>query len=341
MQNLHYLHPIPTTFAMLKAQPHHFIVNEILGYDFSGDGEFVMVQIQKTNLNTIMVAERLAKYVGIAAKLVSYAGLKDKNAVTTQWFCLHMPGQATPDFSNFDLEGVKILDVQRHNKKVRIGALKGNEFEILLGGLCENQEIIDRLHFIQQNGFVNYFTEQRFGHNGNNLEKAKLMASGEIKVKDRKKKSFYLSAARSFMFNYIVSKRIEQNLISKVLVDDFVNLAGSNSFFQAQDDLESLQIRLLEKDIALTAPLVGYDYQDKLNVQEQKVIKEIDNFDTFIKLFKQEKLQCSRRTMLTQAENLSYQFSEQGLHIQFFLKKGSYATALVRELTQIRNDDEI
>ena len=210
MMDLAYLQKTPPKqTALLKAECADFVVKEQLGYDMSGDGEFVALKVRKTDCNTLFVGEQLAKFAGISARNMSYAGLKDRKAVTEQWFSLQMPGQPTPDFSQFSLEGVEILDVTRHQRKIRIGSLQGNHFEILLRNVEETDELKVRLDFLAKNGFPNYFTEQRFGRDGNNLTQALRWANGEIKVKDRNKRSFYLSAARSEIFNLIVAKRIE------------------------------------------------------------------------------------------------------------------------------------
>ena len=232
MMDLAYLQKTPPKqTALLKAECADFVVKEQLGYDMSGDGEFVAVKVRKTDCNTLFVGEQLAKFAGISARNMSYAGLKDRKAVTEQWFSLQMPGQPTPDFSQFSLEGVEILEVTRHQRKIRIGSLQGNHFEILLRNAEETDELKVRLDFLAKNGFPNYFTEQRFGRDGNNLTQALRWANGEINVKDRHKRSFYLSAARSEIFNLIVSKRMELNLAQQILVGDVLQLNGSHSWF--------------------------------------------------------------------------------------------------------------
>ena len=241
----------PKTTALLKQEFADFIVKEDLGYEMSGEGEFVAVKIRKTDCNTLFVGEKLAKFAGISDRNMGYAGLKDRHGITEQWFCLQMPGKETPDFSQFQLEGVEILDVTRHNRKIRTGSLQGNAFEILLRGAKESDELNERLNFVTKYGFPNYFTEQRFGRDGHNLTQAIRWAKGEIKVKDRKKRSFYLSAARSEIFNLVVAERIEQNVADQVLRDDIVQLNGSHSWFKADEneDLAVLQQRLNEQDI--------------------------------------------------------------------------------------------
>ena len=336
MMDLAYLQKTPPKqTALLKAECADFVVKEQLGYDMSGDGEFVAVKVRKTDCNTLFVGEQLAKFAGISARNMSYAGLKDRKAVTEQWFSLQMPGQPTPDFSQFSLEGVEILDVTRHQRKIRIGSLQGNHFEILLRNAEETDELKVRLDFLAKNGFPNYFTEQRFGRDGNNLTQALRWANGEIKVKDRNKRSFYLSAARSEMFNLILSKRMELDLAQQILVGDVLQLNGSHSWFvvDESEDLAQLQQRLAQQDVLLTAPLIGeeeksaVDFENEIFAQHQALFA----------LMRQERMKAARRPILMHPQYFQWQFEPNGLRLQFALPAGSYATALIRELVNIKN----
>ena len=336
MMDLAYLQKTPPKqTALLKAECADFVVKEQLGYDMSGDGEFVAVKVRKTDCNTLFVGEQLAKFAGISARNMSYAGLKDRKAVTEQWFSLQMPGQPTPDFSQFSLEGVEILDVTRHQRKIRIGSLQGNHFEILLRNAEETDELKVRLDFLAKNGFPNYFTEQRFGRDGNNLTQALRWANGEIKVKDRNKRSFYLSAARSEMFNLIVSKRMELDLAQQILVGDVLQLNGSHSWFvvDESEDLAQLQQRLAQQDVLLTAPLIGEEEKSAVDFEHEIFAQH----QALFALMRQERMKAARRPILMQPQNFQWQFEPNGLRLQFALPAGSYATALIRELVNIEN----
>ena len=336
MMDLAYLQKTPPKqTALLKAECADFVVKEQLGYDMSGDGEFVAVKVRKTDCNTLFVGEQLAKFAGISARNMSYAGLKDRKAVTEQWFSLQMPGQPTPDFSQFSLEGVEILDVTRHQRKIRIGSLQGNHFEILLRNVEETDELKVRLDFLAKNGFPNYFTEQRFGRDGNNLTQALRWANGEIKVKDRNKRSFYLSAARSEMFNLIVSKRMELNLAQQILVGDVLQLNGSHSWFvvDESEDLAQLQQRLTQQDVLLTAPLIGEEEKSAVDFEHEIFAQH----QALFALMRQERMKAARRPILMHPQYSQWQFEPNGLRLQFALPAGSYATALIRELVNIEN----
>ena len=335
---LNYLLGTPQQAGRLKAEFADFIVREELGYPLAGEGEFVAVKVRKTNANTLFVGEQLAKFVGISAKNMSYAGLKDRHAVTEQWFCLHLAGKETPDFSTFECEGVEILEVTRHNRKIRTGALEGNYFELLLRDVVETDELKQRLNQLQAVGFPNYFTEQRFGRDGHNLTQAQRWASGEISVKDRKKRSFYLSAARSEVFNLAVSQRIADQQMQTVLLGDYLQLAGSNSFFEVKaEDLMQSQQRLDENDVLLTAPLIGENSLEQNGNEREKAI--VAQHENLISLMKKERMNTARRAMLCKPQDLRWQFEPKGLRLKFFLNSGSYAMGLVRELITLNEEE--
>ena len=335
---LNYLLGTPQQTGRLKAEFADFIVREELGYPLAGEGEFVAVKVRKTNANTLFVGEQLAKFVGISAKNMSYAGLKDRHAVTEQWFCLHLAGKETPDFSTFECEGVEILEVARHNRKIRTGALEGNYFELLLRDVEETDELKQRLNQVQAVGFPNYFTEQRFGRDGHNLTQAQRWASGEISVKDRKKRSFYLSAARSEVFNLVVSQRIADQQMQTVLLGDYLQLAGSNSFFEVKaEDLMQSQQRLDENDVLLTAPLIGENSLEQNGNECEKAI--VAQHKNLINLMKKERMNAARRAILCKPQDLRWQFEPEGLRLTFFLNSGSYATGLVRELITLNEEE--
>lgn len=335
MHNLHFLLGKPQQAGRLKAEFADFIVKEELGYSLAGEGEFVAVKVRKTNANTLFVGEKLAEFAGVSAKNMSYAGLKDRHAITEQWFCLHLAGKATPDFSQFQLDDVEILEITRHNRKIRVGSLDGNHFELLLRDVVESDELTLRLERLQAVGFPNYFTEQRFGRDGYNLTQAQRWAAGEIQVNDRKKRSFYLSAARSEIFNLIVSDRIAAGLVDQVLEHDIVQLAGSNSWFVAQaNELEKLNKRLDSGDILLTAALIGENSLEQTASERERAI--VAEQTLLLNLMKKARMNATRRAMLCKPKNLRWQFEPEGLRLQFFLPAGSYATGLVRELMTIK-----
>lgn len=334
MVNLAYLYGLPNVTADYKVQPSDFIVEEDLGFEPDGDGEHVVLYLQKQGYNTQFVAERVAQFAGISPKLVSYSGLKDRNAVTMQWFSLHMPGQATPDFSQFTLSNCRILKTSRQRKKLRIGVHKGNHFTLLLRNISDNNALDNRLHLLSTTGILNYFGEQRFGIENQNQIYAQRWASGEITVKNRRKRAFYLSAVRSILFNNVVSLRVTEQLHHRVLSGDVIQLQGSNSWFVAKpEESNVLQHRLEMGDIALTAPLVGSGELDSHDLGRALEIRALEKEPLFWELVQREKMQMGRRPILIRPKKWCWQWqTESEVELKFWLPAGSYATSVLREL---------
>ena len=135
-----------------KQRCEDFIVKEDLGFELTGEGEHVCLWIQKIGENTQYLARQLAKFANIPARDVSYAGLKDRQGDTWQWFSLQIPGKITPDFSLFESEGVTIHKVIRHNKKIKTGALDGNYFSITLREISDKAAVETALINVKNGG---------------------------------------------------------------------------------------------------------------------------------------------------------------------------------------------
>lgn len=256
--NLTYLHGKPQGTGLLKANPEDFVVVEDLGFEPDGEGEHILVRILKNGCNTRFVADALAKFLKIHAREVSFAGQKDKHAVTEQWLCARVPGKEMPDLSAFQLEGCQVLEYARHKRKLRLGALKGNAFTLVLREVSNRDDVEQRLIDICVKGVPNYFGAQRFGIGGSNLQGAQRWAQTNTPVRDRNKRSFWLSAARSALFNQIVAERLKKADVNQVVDGDALQLAGRGSWFVATtEELAELQRRVNDKELMITAALPG------------------------------------------------------------------------------------
>ncbi len=333
-ESLFWLHGEPVATGVLKASPDDFFVAEDLGFTADGDGEHVLVHLRKRNCNTTFVAEALAKFAGIPARSVSYAGLKDRHAVTEQWFCLHLPGKAEPVWSALALEGCEILEAQRHRRKLRIGALRGNHFRLVLREISDRAEVETRLALIAAGGVPNYFGSQRFGRDGNNLEQARRWANDDIRVKDRSKRSFYLSAVRSELFNLMTSARLAAYGATQVLAGDALQLTGRGSWFVAQpQELAEVQSRVTAGELQITAALPG---QGQPGVQDQALAFEqqcLQEQTLLLSLLSRERVESARRAIMLYPQEMRWSWLDDAtLELHFWLPAGCFATSVVREL---------
>ncbi|MBM7071939.1 tRNA pseudouridine(13) synthase TruD [Shewanella sp. 202IG2-18] len=332
-KDLFYLYEKPSAEGNLRTHNSDFIVKEILPIQPTGEGEHHFVHIRKEGLNTNFVAEKLAEFAGVHPRDVTSAGQKDRHAITEQWFGIRIPGKETPDWKNLDLEGVTVLEAHRHNKKLRTGALSGNRFKLTIRNVTNTKDVQSRIEKIQQTGVPNYFGDQRFGHNGKNIEMARQMFSGK-KIKDRNKRSIYLSAVRSNLFNQVVSKRLHLHGTDS-LEGDCVQLTGSRSFFAEEKWDDTLTQRLVDNDIQLSAPLWGRGELPALGAAADLENAALNDFSADKEGLEKAGLEQERRPLLLKPENLQYEFDNDMLVLEFALPAGSFATSVLREIVNV------
>lgn len=335
LSSLAYLNGKPTAQGKLKLKPEHFQVNENLGFGFTGEGEHLMVRIRKTGENTAFVANELAKACGVKSKDVSWAGLKDRHAVTEQWLSVHLPKGEMPDFSAFlaQYPSIEIVATDRHNKKLRPGDLIGNEFVVTLSEVTDVAEVVSRLEKIIQTGVPNYFGSQRFGHDGNNVDEARRWGRDNVRTRNQNKRSLYLSAARSWIFNAIVSSRIEQGAFEQVLEGDL--LQASNELLLV-DSVDSAEVNEKVKagDYLITAAMAG---DNALPTQAQALLLEQPQLDAepdLMALIRGNRMRHDRREIALKAQDLSWQVNGDEVTLRFALDSGCFATSIVRELVE-------
>lgn len=213
--------------ATLKRFNEDFIVTELPLQPPCGAGEHLWLDIEKNGANTAFVAQQLALAAGVEERDVGYAGLKDRHAVTRQWFSVYLPKGETPDLTLLQHPEFKVLGQTRHVKKLRPGDLQGNRFRIVLRDVSGEREAIEaNLKTVASQGVPNYFGAQRFGFDGGNVAQGRAMLAREIRVRNPKKKGIYLSAVRSFVFNEVLAWRIRQGLWGQTLPGDVLDEAG-------------------------------------------------------------------------------------------------------------------
>ncbi|WP_024850272.1 tRNA pseudouridine(13) synthase TruD [Hydrogenovibrio kuenenii] len=355
MNALAYAYGKPAVTATLKSSPEDFRVEEQIAFSLLGEGEHLWIWVEKTGQNTDWVAKQIASYIGITSREMGVAGKKDRHAITYQWMSCHLPGKPDPDFLKLSIPGVRVLKAVRHNRKLQTGGLSGNRFQITLnnveGGL---EQIEERLKAIQVHGVPNYFGEQRFGNDMQNLAQASRLFNGEIKPK-RHQKSLYLSAARSWMFNEELSERIQQNTWNQAIEGDVFQLQGSQKCFVSEVDVE-IQQRVTELDIHPTGSLTGRGKSlatAKVYELEQSIMANYPLWQTGLEKFG---LKQERRALRVLPQDLSWQlegvaeggvadelqdgleFTQTRLVLSFTLPAGSYATMLVREVALVTSE---
>jgi tRNA pseudouridine13 synthase len=327
----------PPVVATLRATPADFFVEEQLGFAVSGVGEHHWLWIEKENLNTSDAAQRLMRFAGLRERDVSYAGLKDKRAVTRQWICLHLLNREV-DWSSWSDSALRILQVTRHDKKLRRGAHRGNRFEIMLRDVHGDLEAFEqRLSLIGARGVPNYFGEQRFGRDGRNIELAqRWVAQGRPRLQ-RQQLSLNLSSLRSYLFNTVLAERVALDNWCRPLRGEVFALQGSGSVFRQELD-ESLQQRIDGGDVHLSGPLPGRAASLAAEGEVLALeVRALAPYADMIDALSAAGVDALRRSLrIVPADWQWARCGECDWQLRFSLPKGCFATSVVRELAQLR-----
>ncbi len=334
--------------ATYKAHTTDFIVNELLPLEFTGKGEHLWLHIQKSGMNTAYLAKLLSEWAEIPLRDVGFSGLKDRHALTTQWFSLRIPKKQLPDseFAPVDIganESITILEQQWHNKKLNRGTHRANQFTITLRDIqfadlevtaseqdlsakqSDKSAVEQHLANISTTGVPNYFGPQRFGRNGNNIREALALFArpapesrpqpkkSKRKQAPREQNSMELSAARSLIFNEILAARVRDGSWTNGLAGEVFNLNGSGSIFASEAIDETLQARLASGDIHPTAVLWGLG-NDKVSgvaaAIENEIVQNNPLLHQLATGLEKRDIKAQRRALRLPIEGLSWEWQD-------------------------------
>jgi tRNA pseudouridine13 synthase len=334
-----------------------FIVNEVPLYEFSNKGEHLILHVRKKDLTTWQMLQAFSQISGAKMRDFGYAGLKDKEGMTTQYISIHKNYEKA--FENFTHQNIKILDSNYHNNKIKIGHLKGNRFFIRLKKVLpvDALKIKDAFWRISKEGYPNYFGYQRFGKDGDNFNEGRAILSGEKKERNKKLRDFLISSYQSELFNRWLSKRVEiskyfesfseKELLSalnwskeeikevkkqpqffKLLKGDVCHHYPHGKAFICEDINVELE-RFNSKEITVAGWLIGgrtIRACDLANKIENEYFHEAEAF--------LDKLDGTRRFAWNFIENPEFKYKEEDAWVElaFTLTKGAYATVVLEEI---------
>ncbi|GGA74861.1 tRNA pseudouridine synthase D [Neiella marina] len=333
LEQLAYRFGKPTETAAIRKQPEHFKVQELIRVEPDGQGEHLWLNIRKRGMNTQYLVKQVAKWAGVAERQVSHAGLKDRHAVTEQWLSVQLPGKPDPDFQLLESDDIQVIAAHRHSQKLRPAVLLANRFELTLTKVSDPQAVIERWQKISA-GVPNYFGEQRFGHDFGNIEKAKQLFAG--KHFKRHLQGLFLSAARSWLFNRIVSNRINEQQLQTLVSGDMLMLAGSRSHFMNQGESDLPQ-RLASGDVQLTAPMWGEGFEKLAGDYAQLAQSVINEEPELANGLVAQRVKLALRPLLLKPEHGRIDQVVDDVRIGFVLPSGSFATSILRELVSYQD----
>ncbi|RXJ67393.1 tRNA pseudouridine(13) synthase TruD [Halarcobacter ebronensis] len=338
--------------VLFKQTKDDFVVTEVPLYEFSGEGEHLIIKFRKKDLTTWDAVQIFSEQLGCKARDIGYAGLKDKNAMTIQH--ISIPKSCEENLEKFNHDNIKILETTKHNNKIRVGHLKGNSFFIRLKRVTplDAKKIEEAVSKIAQFGMPNYFGFQRFGIEGDNYKKGEAIIKGELKERDRKLKQMYVNAYQSHLFNSWLSKRIELSKLVdafeaneiykklnlpldmvksmkkqthpfKLMLGDLMSHYPYGKIFYVED-MEAEANKFFEQDRVPTGLLCGKRVK-KSEGSAYEIEKEFDE-----KIFEDG---ARRFAWIFPSEvESNYKEDKNWMELSFYLPKGSYATEFISEV---------
>jgi tRNA pseudouridine13 synthase len=336
---------IPGIGGEIKKKPKHFIVEEIPLYEPEGSGQHLYVNITKINMTTREVQEKLADLFELPTHHIGHAGLKDKNAVTTQNFSILLQNEIRSIEKlekliekNID---VKVNWAKYHRNKLRTGHLLGNRFKITIVDLEQDfkdiyeiaDKITKKIHMI---GLPNFYGKQRTGEEGDNIISGWEILNGKKWITNKWLRRYLISCYQSYLYNRYLTLRIERGLFKRILNGDIAKKHDTGGIFLV-DNPANAQKRFDDKEISFTAPIYGYKMTGALH-DSRKIEDEVLNRSSVsMEHFRKHRVTGTRRLGRI-LPNITFKKAAEGIELEFKLPKGSFATILLSEYMKKKSD---
>lgn len=336
--DLPYIAPeIAPIAARIKEAPSDFIVHELPAYSPTGSGDHLWVQFEKQDLGTPEAVKQIARVLGVHPRDAGYAGLKDRQAITTQWASfLFGKGEL---LENAEFERLKIRTVTRHTQKLRTGHLRGNRFELILRGAPQDrrEDVARVLAILSERGVPNYFGDQRFGYDGRNIEDARRWIVENAQApRDMWKRKLLVSVLQSVVFNDVVAARIQDGLFNDAVDGDLLRKEDTGGLFTTED-LADARARVQSFAVSPTGPMFGSEMRRAERVaaeREDAALARAGLTTEHLERFGRAG-EGTRRVMRIRPQDVTSEWLDgDALRLSFSLPRGAYATIVVREITK-------
>jgi tRNA pseudouridine13 synthase len=333
---------IPGSGGVLRRSPEDFRVDEVPAYLPSGTGPHLYVRIEKRGRTTRDALRALAHLLGVPDRDAGYAGLKDKDAVTTQW--LSFPVAKDPDPAALAAPGIRVLEVSRHGNKLRAGHVRANRFELAVRG-GDLAPATASVAALAERGLPNFFGPQRFGLEGRNAAVGRALILGERTpetaraARDRFLRRLSISAYQAELFNRWLVERLSDGLFATALEGDVLKKLDTGGLFTCEDPAADAS-RVARFEVTPAGPMFGHKLRaaagEALRREERLLAAEGITLDAFARGGGE--AEGTRRAARLRVD-VRLDGLEDGYRAAFELPKGSYATVVMREL--MKTDAEL
>lgn len=328
-----------TLLGKIRERYEDFQVEEIPAYTPSGSGEHLMVRFEKVGLTTPDAVRQLARALGVNPEQAGWAGLKDRQAVTSQWVTLQ---GGTPEAARtLEFDGLRVLEAAHHTHKLRTGHLRGNRFTIRVR--CDPAQLhIARVVMAElaTSGCPNYYGEQRFGRDARNAEVARSwLIDGGRAPRDRFARKLLASALQSSWFNRWLAERVVRGELQKAIDGDVMRKEDSGGLF-VTDDLNDATRRVASWEISPTGPIFGAEmrWPERAALVFERELWERQGMSEQALERARKLMPGSRRVARIRPVDVRVEAFDAGIELAFTLPKGAYATVILRELLKANDE---
>lgn len=323
---------IPSCGGAFKLTPEDFEVTELPAYEPSGSGEHLFIWIEKRGEDTPAIAKSLARALEIGERDVSYAGLKDRQALTRQLFCV--PAKGEPRLSSWSAPNATLLWAKRHTNKLRTGHLRGNRFRLRLRGVTDFDAAERTLAVLAEKGTPNFFGAQRFGRAGDNAQKGRELLAGTLRARVNPfERKMFLSALQSELFNAALTQRLSSGTFAAALEGDVLRKEETGGLFVCEQP-EIDQPRVDRFEVSPAGPMFGpsmFPSAKGVADAEARLLSEAGL--SMAELERGGKLtEGTRRPYRIRLGDLHTAHEGDALVLELWLPSGAYATSVLREL---------
>jgi tRNA pseudouridine13 synthase len=328
---------LPGSGGTVRAVPEDFRVDEVPAYLPSGTGPHLFLRVEKRGRTTRDAVRALAGALGVPERDAGFAGMKDKQAVTTQW--LSFPVAQDPDPAALAAPGLRVLEASRHGNKLRPGHVRANAFSIVVrgGDPARARAAADAL---AARGLPNLFGPQRFGSEGRNAEVGRALLVGEETpearraARDRFLRRLSISAFQALLFNRWLAARMEDGLFAAALAGDVMKKLDTGGLFTCEDPAADGP-RVARFEVAPAGPIFGHKLRaaagEALAREERILAAEGMTLAAFARGGGE--AEGTRRAARLPVR-VEVAAEGDGYRARFELPKGSYATVVLRELVK-------
>jgi len=325
---------LPGTGGTIKAEPDHFVVEEVPLYPPAGHGEHLFVALTRSGRTTREVVAELAAYLQVRPDDIGYAGLKDRQARVTQVFSLPRVRMEQIEAAARAL-ALELHWATPHPTKLRPGHLLGNRFTITVMAPEAPERAAPILEALQQRGLPNFFGAQRFGRDGDNAERGLAILTGRCRAPGEKWLTrLFISAYQAQLFNAYLTLRLQRGLFDRLLPGDLAKKTDTGGMFIVAD-AEAEQPRFARGEITFTGPIFGYDMWAPTEAAAALEAEILATTPVRSADWRRWRAAGNRRPGRLFLRPVELTCHPDRFILRFFLPKGAYATVLLREVLKV------